>query len=544
MKTVKKYKWIWIIGGAALIAAVFLSRSGLAGSSGADGENTMETAVAFIGDLTESATASGRVTAQRQANLSLATSGVVTRVYVAVGDQVSAGDILIQLDSAALERAVASAEANVVIAEADLANLLQGAAAAELAAAEAAVASAQAKLDELRAGPTAEDIAASEAGVKAAQANVAAASGKLQAIFQVSSSDILAAEGDLEAALDQQQAARDIWVRLADCEVNESGIHSCTATDDDRMKSVSQNVEAANAQVALAQARLDELRNPDANSVASAQAGLAASEAQLDAAAARHDALLMGASAQEITAAEADLASAQASLDKLLAGPSNTDVTTFEIRLAQAHTSLQEATNSLSDATLTAPFDGVITSVLVNQGEHAAGQAVTLVDTGSLEVVLNVDEIDVGTLVIGQQAVITLETWPDAAMPSEITAIAPSAVNSASGIVTYEVHLSLPQTDLPILVGMTANADLVTANREGVLLVPNSAVTADRANGTYTVNVVSTDADGNMTSTPVEVVVGLRDKRNPQIVSGLVEGDEVVLGELDAPTFTFGFGGG
>jgi len=47
-----------------------------------------------------------------------------------------------------------------------------------------------------------------------------------------------------------------------------------------------------------------------------------------------------------------------------------------------------------------------------------------------------------------------------------------------------------------------------------------------------------------MTSTPVEVVVGLRDKRNTQIVSGLVEGDEVVLGELDAPTFTFGFGGG
>lgn len=544
MKFIKKYRWIWIVGGIVLIAAIFLSGAGLVGSGGATEEEPMETAVAFIGELTESATASGQVTAQRQATLSLAAAGLVTRVNFEVGDQVTAGDILVQLDTAALERAVASAEANVVIAEAELANLLVGATEAEVAAAEAAVVSARVKLDELLAGPTAQDIAASEARVNAAQANVAAASGNRQAIFQVSASDILAAEKDLEAAQEQQQAARDIWVRLADCEVNDSGTHSCTSTDSDRMETVNRNVAAADAQVALAQARLNELRNPNANNIASAQAGLDASTAQLDAAVARHEALLLGASAQETAAAEADLIGAQASLDKLLAGPSETDIAIFEIRLAQAKTALQEASNSLEDAVLVAPFDGVITSLLVNQGEQAAGQAVILEDTGSLEVILSVDEIDIGTLSTGQQATITLETWPDQELASEITAIAPSAVNSAAGIVTYEVHLSLPQTDLPVLVGMTANANLITANRENVLLVPNAALTADRQSGTYTVNIAGTDAEGAMTSTPVEVTVGLKDNRNTQIISGLAEGDEVLLGELDAPTFTFGFGGG
>jgi HlyD family secretion protein len=543
MKLIKKHKWIWIIGGIILVAALFLSRSILGGGDGSE-EEPMETAFAFIGELTERATASGQVTAQRQATLSLAVAGLVTQVNAGVGDRVSAGDILIQLESGALERAVASAEANVQIAEAELANLLAAAGEEEVAAAQAALFSAQARLDELVAGPTAQDIVASEAGVSAAAARVAAASGALQATFQTNASEILAAEVELATALDQQQAAHDIWVRLADCEVDESGSHSCTAPDNERMEVVNQNIATANAQVDLAQARLNELRFPDANRVASAQASLDASEAQLDAAIARHEALLRGASEQDIASAEAELTSAQASLDKLLAGPSETDVAIFEIRLAQAQTSLQEAMNNLADGALVAPFDGIITSLLVNQGEYASGQALTLVDTSSLEIVLSVDEIDVGALALGQPAALTLETWPDFEIASGIRSIAPSAMNSAAGIVTYEVHLDLPQTDLPVLVGMTANADLITANREEILLVPNAALTADRTNGTYTVNLIGTDAEGGMTTTPVEVTVGLRDNQNSHILSGLTEGDEVLLGDLDAPVFTFGFGGG
>jgi len=546
MKTIKKHKWIWIIGAIIVIAGgatLLLGQKNR--SNAAENDDIGETAVAFIGDLAESATASGQVEAQREASLSLAATGLVEKVLVDVGDVVQAGDELVQLENGSLLRAVTSAEQDIAVAEAELAKLKDDPTAAELASAEAAVLSAQVKLDSLLSGPTDEEIAASEAGVNAAQANVWSASGNVQAVQTVSDADILAAEADLQDALDDQEAAHNIWVILADCEKNAEGTHTCTPkVENKRMDSVTEQVQSANAQVAIAQATLDELRNPSASNVASSQAAVSSASAQYDAAMAAHEALLQGASAADIAAAEADLASAMASLDNLTAGPSASDLKIYETRLAQAQTTLQEALNALSDATLTAPFDGVITAVHLSPGEYASGLAAEIVDNNSLEVILNVDEIDVGQLALGQEAVVTMETWPKDEIKSEVTAIAPSASDNSSGIVSYNVHLSLDGTDLPILVGMTANADLITDVGEGVLLVPNSAVTADRENGTFSVNVVRSEADGSTSVNEVEVTIGLKDNDYTQITSGLVEGDVVILGEFTAPVQTFGRGNG
>jgi HlyD family secretion protein len=414
-----------------------------------------------------------------------------------------------------------------------------------LVAAEAAVRSAQAQLDHLLQGPTSEEIAASEAGVKAAQANVWSASGSFSASQEVSEADIAAAQKELDAALDDQQVSHDAWVDLADCDENADGTHTCTPkVDSDKMDAASEQVRRANAQVAIRQAQLDELLNPDANQVASTQASLGSASAQHDAAVARHEALLAGASAPDLAEAQADLASAEATLDKLLSGPDETDITIHETRVAQAQTALQEALNALEDATVVAPFDGFVTAVHVARGEQASDLVVEMIATDGLEVILNVDEIDIGKLAVGQPATIAMETWPDAELSSEITAIAPRSNAGSNGVVSYDVHLNLPETDLPVLIGMTANADLLTANRENVLLVPNAAIHPDRVNGTYSVNVVHTDAGGNVETLPVVVAVGSRDGQYTQIVSGLVEGDEVLLGELSAPVQSFGGPGG
>jgi HlyD family secretion protein len=545
MRALAKNKWIWIIGGIVLIAGLVAFGLGQTRQSGvATAAAAGETAVAFIGDLAESATASGQVVAAREAGLSLATSGEVEQVNVVTGDTVGVGDVLVRLDTAALERDVAAAEQDVAIAKAELADLLADPSAEDVAAAEAAVLNAQAQLDDLLAGPGKEEIAASEAAVRAAEADVRSAAADLEATYDVSEADIMAAEADLADALEQQQSAHNTWVRLADCEVNESGSYTCTPVDNDRMETATQNVQAANAQVAIAQAQLDELRDPDSNDVATSQANLAAAVARYDAAVARHEALLLGGSDADIAAARADLASAKASLESLLTGPLETDVTIYETRVAQAETDLQEARNGLADATLVAPFDGVITAVHLSEGEQSSDLAVEMVDMDSLEVVLDVDEVDLGRLAVGQPAVVTLETWPGVEIEAVITAIAPSATDSDSGVVSYKVHLGLRETDLPVLVGMTANADLVTARREGVLLVPNAAITADRQAGTYTVNLVRTGSDGVVTITPVQVTVGLRDSEHTQITDGLSEGDRVLVGELSASAGQRGFGPG
>jgi macrolide-specific efflux system membrane fusion protein len=93
---------------------------------------------------------------------------------------------------------------------------------------------------------------------------------------------------------------------------------------------------------------------------------------------------------------------------------------------------------------------------------------------------------------------------------------------------------------------LTANAELVTAERAGVLLIPNRAITADRETGPYTVNLF-----GDGTITQVEVGIGLRDQAYTEIISGLEAGDELIVGEYKEvlnfmqgpPRAVHGFGG-
>ena len=98
---------------------------------------------------------------------------------------------------------------------------------------------------------------------------------------------------------------------------------------------------------------------------------------------------------------------------------------------------------------------------------------------------------------------------------------------------------------------MTANADLLTSEQEDVLLAPNAAINADRGTGTYTVNLVTIDDNGEQVVQEVEVAIGLRDGKFSQITDGLVEGDQLLVGD-NLPVFNFedgeppeeGFGGG
>lgn len=501
---------LWLI----LLAALLI----LTACTGQSDETaqTSEVVTAFIGDLTASATATGVISAERTAALAITQPGKVISVYVQIGDSVAAGAPLVQLDTAELELSVATAEQTVRLQEANLASLQEPANEADIAAATANVASAQANLDNQLAGPTPQQLAVYSATVAASQASLYSASAQYQsANNSVSAADIQQAEAAvLLAQVNYDQAQ----------EVNADEPNQQTH---DAMLAAAQNL-------ATAQAQLDNLRNTDTSS---AQGSLAAASARLDGSEADYISNTSGPSAAEIASAEAQLAQAQASLDNLLAGPTEAELQTAQAQVEQARLSLAEAQDALAQATLTAPFAGVVTAVQVNPGEFASGVAVELMDMANLEVVVPVDEVDIGVIEVGQIATITLETWPDVEIESEVALVAPGAAANSS-LVTYDVHLRLGQTDLPVRVGMTANVQLVTAQRTDVLLLPNQAIQVDRANGTYSVNRVNGD-----TTESVEVTIGLRDGQNTQITGGLEAGDEVLIGN-DLPTLEFGPGSG
>lgn len=516
----------WLIAGIILIlllvAGFFLARR-FADRAAASTPQTGDVVTAFIGDLAASATASGQIEAERSTLLSPAAPGLVADVFVREGAAVARDEPLVQLDTADLALQLARAQQNVALQEANLEGLLAEPEAYELASAEAAVSSAQAALDDFLAGPDSYDLAESEATIRQQQAGVASASASYRStVDSISEAEIATAEAELinaEIAYDQAVEAN---------EKDTNGITHEAMLD-------------AAEKLAIARAKVEELRGgPNQGRLNSASADISSASANLSQAQANYESLASGPSEDQIAAAEATLAQAESNLAALTDGPSNEEIVVAQAELEQARLALLDAREALEKATIKAPFEGIVTAVSVTPGELADGPVAELI-ANQFKVVLSVDEIDVGQLAPGQSAIITLEAWPEQDIPGSVVSIAPSAGGDESGLVTYDVQVNLEEPeDLPIRSGMTANARLITERSPGILLVPNGAVTADRQNGTYTVNLVIGEGEDGPLTEEVPVTIGLRDDDYTQITSGISAGDQVLVGELAAPTIQFG----
>ncbi|MEZ4515708.1 MAG: HlyD family efflux transporter periplasmic adaptor subunit [Chloroflexota bacterium] len=529
-------KW-WIISGVTLAGLIGLlvlpsmmkSPSGSSfGRVQAQSDTSAERVEAFIGDLSNEATAAGEVVAQREAALAMLSSGTISDVYVRVGDAVHIGDPLVQLDVAELERTVESARQALVAQEANLETLTAPPTAAELASVQASVTSAQAALDDLLDGPGAEELAAAEASLRAAQADLNAASARLSTAQATPDAAALqAAQLELDLA---QQAATTAAERHSTILVTETNRFLSEEDLADLEFSARVQAQQANADLAAAQQAYDDLVNGNPSSVASAQASVASAAAQRDSAQAQLDLLLEGPTQTQLASAKTSLTQAQLRLEQLQNGPSDAQRTQAEVAVEKARIALQRAERGLADATLVAPFDGVVTIVNAQPGETTGGVQVEMYDPTSLEVVLDVDEVDIAQVQPGQEAVFSLETWPDDEIQAEVASIMPEAT-AGSDLVTYQVYLTIGETSLPVRVGMTANASLMAETLENVLLLSNAAIQADRSNGTYSVVRVVTDENGEDAFETTPVTIGLRDSRYTQITSGLEAGDQVVIGD-------------
>lgn len=537
MKTLwqRRKKRIIIIGGVILVliigfatAPLFLNPPpGPPGTArvGAAAETTRATVT--VGDLAGESSAGGKLVARRSAALSLTTSGTVADTPVEAGDAVRAGEVLLRLDTADLERAVAQAEQAVIAQEAALAALVAPPTAADLAAAEAAVRSAQAQLDDLLDGPNEAEIAAAEADLRAAQAEVAAAAARLDsAVAPADENALRAAEIALETAQAAATSAAEQHSTILVTEPNRFLDAETLAKLEEQARAAAQQ---ANADLAAAQEAYDALVNGDPASVAARQAAVASAAAQRDAAQAQLDLLRAGPSAADVAAARASLAQAALQLEQLQNGPDAATRTAAEVAVEQARIRRQRAERNLTEATLVAPFDGVVTAVHVRPGETAAGVVVEMIDPAGLELVVEVDEVDIAQLAPGQKATVTTETWPGEFISAEVTTIVPEPA-PGSDLVVYEVFLSLGKTELPLRAGMTADATLTTGELTDVLLLPSEAIRVDRNSGTYSVQRVAAGPEGAETVETVTITVGRRSGGFTEITGGLEAGDVVLIG--------------
>jgi len=238
----------------------------------------------------------------------------------------------------------------------------------------------------------------------------------------------------------------------------------------------------------------------------------------------QYELVARGGTEEQLAAARAQVAQAQSALDRLL----NDDraLRLAEAQLRQAKINLELARARLPDATLAAPFDGVVSEVNVVPGQAAMGglqPAIVLADLSDFHIDVGVDEIDVGRLAEGQNVIISVDALPGAPITGMVERIAPTATESA-GVVSYVVTVAIDPTAAPIRAGMSAIVDIITDTRDGVLVIPNRFIRIDRSTGRSYVNVKRGDQIEE-----IEIVTGLRNDNESEVLQGLGEGDVLII---------------
>jgi HlyD family secretion protein len=170
------------------------------------------------------------------------------------------------------------------------------------------------------------------------------------------------------------------------------------------------------------------------------------------------------------------------------------NVKAAEAQVGQARAAVSTNQTNLAKATIYSPVDGVVLSRQVEPGQTVAAQfnVATLFtiaqDLTQMKLDVKVDEADVGDVDVGDGATFTVDAYPGRVFPANVTRIdlganatptvnsAGTTTNAATTVIAYTASLSVSNPDTALRPGMTATANILTAIRNNVLLVPNAAL--------------------------------------------------------------------
>jgi len=203
-------------------------------------------------------------------------------------------------------------------------------------------------------------------------------------------------------------------------------------------------------------------------------------------------------------------------------------------QVAQSQATLNQLTEQLSYTTIQAPMDGEVLSRDVEIGDAVSsilvlGSTATLVmtvgDISEVYVKGKVDEADIAHVYMGQPARIKVESFRDRYFQGKVTKISPMGVEK-DNVTTFEVRVSINNPGGELKAQMTANAEILLDEHKHVLTVPENAVIYD---GQKNASVEIPDKKQKEGKRKVPVTVGLSNGSVTELLTGLKEGDQVVL---------------
>ena len=237
----------------------------------------------------------------------------------------------------------------------------------------------------------------------------------------------------------------------------------------------------------------------------------------------------------EAAEAEQDLEIANIQGEELKTQELALEVKRFDVSLAQAQVeadeiSLSNAQQQLVDTKILATMDGVVAALnvrigsIVSSGITNVGGGTTIMvlsDLSQIFVLASVDESDIGSVALGQEAPITVDAFPTLRFDGKVVRIATRG-DVVSNVVTFEVEIEVVDEHKSLLrPEMTANVQIVSARRDDVVLVPTQAL--ERKGKKNTVTVVKDDG----TTEERTVHIGLTDGERYEVTEGLAVGEVV-----------------
>jgi len=507
-------------------------------------------------DIVQKVSATGRVAPAKKVNLAFDIQGRIKKIMVKVGDRVNRGEVLCQLEDEELKNQVLQAEAGRDTYQAQLNKLLAGASKEEIKVYETALENAQLALENAR------------TSLRNAEINLdkvrTDAENKLAQAYQ----DGLNVLDDSYLKLYNAFNTADLIQRTYFTSNDQEGIKVREAKKSkikhpmEEMKSLLEKAKEEptneNIDLALSQAK---------SSLEKAAEGLAVIRDTCDASVYKNQvsqtdkasldtqrgyiilALTNVTNAQQaissvklanelsihtaksqvdnarnaLRTAQGNVGEARVRLTQIKSPARKEDIDLIKSQLAQAEAQLSLARERLQKAKLTSPISGIITQVRKKEGEMAApGEPIiSLMSVSGLQIEVEVPEVDIGKVKLGQRAEIGLDAFPDEVFWGRVVKIDP-AEEIIQGVVYYKVTVDFDKLDKRIKSGMTADIDIITQEKNNVLVVPARAVISQ--NDKKMVRVL--EGEGFKMR---EVKTGIHGSEGEiEIISGLKEGERVI----------------
>jgi HlyD family secretion protein len=474
----KRILWIVLVlalavGGGAFVYFKYFSNPVQATTTE---EAAMQTSVARQGDLSIYASGAGTVIASLERGVGFDEAGTLIELLVSVGDVVEEGDLLARLqtnntaESIALD--IANAELNLLQVQKALDDLVNADISVQLAQAQLDVIEAQNTFNEAQEDRTRMDY-----------------------------------QRCAESTLDDYEAQYYILLDEYNELVDRLEDVVATRDEDDPIRlAMEAQVEALEERVQAALINVNWCNSPYTDE----------EKAEGDA---------------QVTLAQAKLVAAQAEVDSWLNYPDSLDVAVAEAKVTSAQAALADTQETQLVIYLLAPIDGTVLKINDTVGEDVGTSAIiTIADLTQPMLQVYLDETDFDKAIVGYDAEITFDAYPDDLFTGQVVQVDPSLSSSmGASLVSLLVQLDPLALDQPkrLPLGMSATVDIIAGRATDAILVPVEAV-RDLGDDTYAVFVVD-----NGQPVMRVITIGITDLTYIEIPSGLSAGEIVTTGIVE-----------